>query len=822
MSEYATVILTIPDNNGFTYRVPREFQEMIQPGMQVIIPFGKRKTTGIVLEISDCLPASLRGETIREISDVVFDQPVVTPDLIALLKWISDYYICHLGEAYRLVQSHLNVQNARLKIQRMIEDLPEPLTGVQREILNQLKPGKAVNFTTLKRKISRESLKSQLKNMEKQGWIGVWYESPQKRQILKTRELFRLRSPEELETEAQHLLEKILQGRPTKKKALVEFLRGKEWISAETLKQQGFSPRILKNLIDDRLVEIKSRTVDRTFDPAYAEPFEEIELTDKQLEFLEKVHPYVEKREFRPFLLHGITGSGKTQIYIELIQKVLERGRQSIVLIPEIVLTPQTFARFHHYFGDKVCVLHSRLSSAEKREIHYQIRRGKYQIVIGPRSALFAPVENLGLIVVDEEHENSYKQTDAQPRYHARDVAVYRARLNQAVVVLGSATPSFESLHNAETGLFEYFHIPRRVSERNLPRLSLVDLKEEWKKSGQPPILSDTLELKIESRLITREQVMILLNRRGYAPYLLCKECGYVAKCTQCDISLTYHFTKKRMMCHYCGYNEKAPDVCPNCQGIDILYKGIGTQRIEEVFQEKFPHAVILRMDRDTTGGKHGHLKILEQFRSGNGDILFGTQMIAKGLDFRRVSLVGIISADHGLHFPDFRSSEKVFQLLTQAAGRAGRGAEGGEVIVQTYDPSHYIFKYLFTHDYLQFYKKESESRKMLNYPPFSRLMLIRIEGENQKAVEAYAAQIAKFLWKANAERTFSILGPAPAPLSRIRKMYRYHILIKQDKSRDPSMNRVRHVVKQGLYLNNELKKWPVKVVIDMDPVDIL
>lgn len=822
MENYATIIFTIPDSDGFTYRVPPEFREYVKPGVQVVAPLGKRYLTGIVLELSQEAPENLDEKEIRSIQDIVYEEPVVTGELISLLKWISEYYICHLGEAYRLVQHSLNVGNSELVVKRTIEELPSRLGKAQQEILAVLPVGEEVPLKKIRRMVKRPSLSAILQKMEKEGWVQRRFTEATTKKILRTEDYFRLVPAEIRDDKLRGEYLKLKDGRLTKARLLLEFLEGKNWVSFTTIRGEGFTRQVVTRLVQRQLVETEQRPLNRTFDLPYGEVIEDVRLTADQQEVVDRVESFIRKREFKPFLLHGITGSGKTQIYIELIRRVLELGRQAIVLIPEIVLTPQTLTRFRHYFGERVGVLHSRLSAGEKREMLYHTRQGKFQVIIGPRSAIFAPVQNLGLVVVDEEHETSYKQTDAQPHYHARDVAIYRAYLNNAVVVLGSATPSFESLYNARSGQYEYFQLARRVEERALPRIALVDLREEWKKGGQQPVISESLELKIETRLLTREQVMILQNRRGYAPYLLCRDCGFVAKCPNCDITLTYHQTTRKLLCHYCGYREKAPDVCPKCEGMDILYKGIGTQRLEEELNEKFPDARTLRMDQDTTRGKHGHLRILEKFRNGEGDILLGTKMIAKGLDFRRVTLVGIISADQGLHFPDFRASEKVFQLLTQAAGRAGRGESSGEVVIQTFDPNHYIFTYLLTHDYLRFYSREMETRQTLNYPPFSRLMLIRVEGKNLEQVQKYSQAVVNFLWKANREKKFAILGPAPAPIARVQEIYRYHILIKQDKQKDAALAAVRRIVREGLYLNPAIKKWPVKLVIDVDPVEIL
>ncbi len=822
MNDFATVILTIPNEEGFTYRVPEEFRNDLRAGMQVVVPFGKRYVSGIVLAMPDDLPLNLGEDELKSIYDVVGATPVLSGELMDLLKWISDYYVCHLGEAYRLIQSGLNVGKSALILRRTQQPVTQSLNSTQREILENIPCEKTISLANLQKKFSLSTLPEMLRKLERSGYIERNYTTMDAKKAIKSETFCRLIPPARRTAEAQQKYAGLMQGRITRSRELIHFLEENEWCASAELVRAGFSRQVQENLTKRGLIEKETRPLHRNFDLPYFEEMPEISLTDEQREFVRTVEGSQKKKEFGIFLLHGITGSGKTQAYIELIRSTIEKGRQAIVLIPEIVLTPQTLARFRHHFPGQVAVLHSRLSAGEKREILHKIREGEFNIVIGPRSAIFAPLQNLGLVVVDEEHESSYKQSESQPRYHARDVAIYRAKLNNAVVILGSATPSFESLHNAQAGHYKYFELMKRVEKRALPRISVVNLREEWSKKAEPPVISESLELKIESRLLIREQVMVLQNRRGYSPYLLCKDCGYVAKCPQCEITLTYHQGRKQLLCHYCGHSQAAPDCCPECQGIDIQYKGIGTQRLEEMLTEKFPHARILRMDYDTTRRKNGHLQILEKFRSGAADLLLGTQMIAKGLDFKRVSLVGIVASDQGLHFPDFRASEKVFQLLTQAAGRAGRGAGSGEVVVQTYDPSHYMFKHLLTHNYSAFYSKEMESRRALNYPPFSRLMLLRVIGKELRDVEHYSDIIAKFLWKANEDRHFAILGPAPAPISRLKGDYRYHILIKQGKEQDSSLAKVRRLVKKGLLQNPELKKWPVKLLIDVDPVDIL
>jgi primosomal protein N' (replication factor Y) len=818
MSEFATVILTIPNEDGFTYRTPADLRNAVKPGVQVIVPFGKRYVSGIVLTTSDKLPDHLGDTPLKDIRDIVSVTPVINGDLMDLLKWVADYYICHLGEAYRLIHSQLNVGKSRQMVRRLHPEIPETLSIADRNLLTAIPYDREVPLRGILQKQKGHGVTSRLVRLEKDGYIVKNYSQPAKKARYLTEDFYRRISG----SEAQDKYAEIKNGRRTKSVLLLEHLENKDWTPIADLKDQGFSRPLLEKLVKNQLLEKKTEITGRKIHLAYHEEIENVTPSAEQQQIIQQISDSLARSRFEVFLLHGITGSGKTQIYIESIKKVLESGKQVIVLIPEIVLTPQTLVRFRHYFGDQVGVIHSRLTAAEKREILSRIREGEYKVVIGPRSAIFAPVKQLGLVVVDEEHEGSYKQHDAQPHYHARDVAIYRASLNKAVVLLGSATPSFESLQNVREGRYKYFHLGKRISQRSLPHIALVDLREEWKKGGDYPVISENLELQVESRMLTREQVMILQNRRGYSPYIICHDCGFVAKCPHCEITLTYHQFNHSLICHYCGYREKAPDTCPSCHGMDIIYKGIGTQRLEEVLQEKFSGFRILRMDQDTTRGRHGHMEILEKFRSGQADILLGTKMIAKGLDFEKVTLVGIISADQGLHFPDFRASEKVFQLLTQAAGRAGRGSSSGEVVVQTFDPSHFIFKHLMTHNYQSFFERELTSRKHLKYPPFSRLILVRIEGKELPLVQKYAEAITDFLWKANKKKSYSVLGPAPSPLAKIQNIYRYQILIKQDKEKDASSLYARHILKEGLFMKNEVKNWPVKVIIDVDPIEIL
>lgn len=818
---YARVVVPIPVDAPFTYAVPEELADLVCPGVQVIVPFGQRYLGGIVRECTDQAPEGV--ENIKPIHDVVSPEPFIGPDLLHLLDWIAGYYICHLGEAYRLIHPDVNLHKTALEVRRRSEATPGDLTPALLSVWEQLSTEEWISVARLEKALHKKSLMYRVHRLRQMELAETRYAPPRPKQVFKTEDCFELMPEGEWPEIARNKYLENDQPRYTRAREVIELLREGGTFTREQLRELQVPSALLRRLEKEGVLRRWQVEVERRQEVVFTEEPKAIELTPEQAAFIDRVTPYLrERQEHKAFLLHGITGSGKTQIYIELIRRVLEQGREAILLVPEIVLTPQTTSRFRNEFGDRVAVIHSRISAGERVEVLHKIREGKFSIVIGPRSAVFAPFKHLGLIIVDEEHESSYKQSDGVPHYNARDVALYRAYLNRIPVVLGSATPSFESLYNAETGKYAYFHLPVRIGTRELPRTLIVDCRQEWRRTGAPPIFSENLLLKLEARLLCKEQAMLLQNRRGYSPYILCRECGHIEKCPNCDITLTYHAQGRNLRCHYCGHVQAAPDECPNCRGIDILFKGIGTQRIEEEARARFPHGRILRMDQDTTRRKDDHARLLEKFRRYEADFLIGTRMIAKGLDFGRVTLVGVINADQGLHFPDFRAAEKVFQLLVQAAGRAGRGAQGGEVVIQTFDPDHYIFRYLHTHDYRGFFARELETRKHLNYPPFSRLCLVRISGEAEDQVLHYARAVAKFLWQANKEKRFVVLGPAPAPLARINNRYRYHVLIKQPRDKDPAMTYLRHMLKERLYKNPEVKKWPVSLQIDVDPVDIL
>ena len=536
--------------------------------------------------------------------------------------------------------------------------------------------------------------------------------------------------------------------------------------------------------------------------------------TPEQREVLALINKCLKDRP-EVVLLHGVTGSGKTEIYLQSIARVLERGKQAIVLIPEISLTPQTVTRFRRRFGEKVSLWHSRLSAGERYREWMRIKEGKTDIVIGTRSAIFAPVKDLGLIVIDEEHETSYKQTET-PKYHAREVALERARISGATVILGTATPSLESYFQAGRGKYKLARILHRVDNRVMPEVEIVDMRRELTVRGNRSIFSLFLQQSIGERLKKREQTILFLNRRGFSPFVLCRECGEAVRCKYCDVSFTYHFKTDRLHCHYCNYQEDKPKLCPKCRSRRIGYLGVGTQKVENEVARLFPRAKLGRMDSDTMTRKGSHARMLNSFREQGVDILIGTQMIAKGLDFPRVTLVGVVSADTALNLADFRAGERTFQLLAQVAGRTGRGDVKGKVIIQTYNPEHYTIQAARFHDYDSFYKQEIKFRRELGYPPFKHLINITLQSPDLNRLGMVARKLGRIL-EAKGEKGMDVLGPAPAPLPRLRSRWRWQIVLKGDK-----VHRMREAVRESLTQLKEPTSGKVKVYFDIDPMSML
>lgn len=587
-----------------------------------------------------------------------------------------------------------------------------------------------------------------------------------------------------------------------------------QFSTSEIEKKEGIKPSSIQYLYKKGLLQKNRMEVLREADELECEAsVEPITLSEEQLFAVDMIIKELDNPK-TPFLLHGITGSGKTHVYIELASRVLKSGRGVIILVPEISLTPQTIQRFKAALGDVIAVIHSHMSDGERRDSLQELVTGNKKMIIGVRSAVLAPLHNTGLIIVDEEHDGSYKQGDVEPRYNARDVAVMRGMFQNALVLLGSATPSLESYYNGLTGKYNMIRLCRRFGSAALPDVKIINMAEEHSKNNWTAI-SFYLAERIKNCLSQKRQIILLLNRRGYSTVLLCKDCGHICECPNCSVSLHYHRNDRTIKCHLCGFEQSAPESCPVCMGEQIKYKGTGIQKAEELLKERFPDARIMRMDQDTTRLKGSHISILRDFSDGKADILLGTQMVSKGLNFPNVALVGVLQADTGLHFPDFRASERTFQLMTQVAGRAGRKDDQGEVVIQTYCPDEMAIKCAKDHDYQKFFDFEINNRRDLSYPPFSRIVRIIVEGNKEIEVQKKIQDIARIL-RSVSDNEFSILGPTPAVLEKIANQSRYSLLIKAKSPKKLGMV-LTEVRKRNTKINKDLK-----IVIDVDPVNML
>ena len=593
-----------------------------------------------------------------------------------------------------------------------------------------------------------------------------------------------------------------------------EILKLTRWISDYYYSSMGEAisaavPSVLKRSLKGKR-RIKEREPEEPESEFIDGSDKDLSPNPEQKHALDSIKDCMDSKAHRVFLLHGVTGSGKTEVYLQSIAHALKSGRSSIILVPEISLTPQTIARFRARFGERIAVLHSRLVGSRRASEWQRIASGQAQIVVGARSAVFAPVKNLGLIVVDEEHETSYKQEDV-PRYNARDAAIKRSELSSAVVILGSATPSLESFYSARLGRYTLVELPERIECRLLPEVEIVDMREELTRSKKIPIFSQTLKTWIQKDISEGKQVILFLNRRGFSTFISCRKCGYVLTCKRCSVSLTYHFHIKKLACHHCNYKMDPPDICPKCNSSYVKYWGIGTEKVESEVHRFFPNAVISRMDTDATRKRGTHEKVLSRFKDHKIDILVGTQMIAKGLDFPKVTLVGVISADTALNLPDFRSGERTFNLLTQVAGRAGRGDLGGRVIIQTYTPGHYSIQAAKTHDYSSFYEKEISFRKELNLPPFCHMVRLTFRGRKEENVLKLSESLRDRLTKKDRSKKIEIVGPAPSPISRMKGMYRWNLFLKSD-----SAENITALLRKSLGYRR--REGGVIITVDVDP----
>ena len=805
---FVEVALPLPLDRQYTYRVPSS-ESRVDVGHGVVVPFGKRTLTGIVTSVTETAP----DFEAKDIIDTVDDEALLTDEQLRLTKWISEYYLCGWGEVVRASLPPGVDTISEYRVQRCPVEDTKRLSDTQKQLLSGIPTESSISLTGLK-KTNPDATLDRLRTLESQGFLRIERGLRGPRTRIRYDQFVRLvddvhRNPV-LGVRQQAVMD-VMTDRGVSNGIL----------QSQLLQKTGATSSTIKRLAELGLLAVEKREVDRSAHKgSNGQPAKQIELNEHQKVAVDSIIQAIEDARFQSFLLHGITGSGKTEVYIESLQKVRKCGKSGIILVPEISLTPQTVRRFRSRFGNEIAVLHSRMGSGERYDAWRGIRSGQYPIVIGPRSAILAPVKNLGLVVVDEEHESSYKQFDPAPRYHARDVAVMRAQLNDAICVLGSATPSLESLANAQSEKYTLLSLPKRIETKTgtavLPDIRIVDLRTERDPDEPNSSISKPLREAIQKRLAKNQQVILLQNRRGYAPSIRCHACNWAPECSDCSVSMTYHKAKRHLRCHYCGRTARFPRSCPEC-GAALSQVGIGTQRVEEELRATFPDAVVARMDLDTTSGKNSHHKILDDFASGKSDILLGTQMVAKGLDFERVTLVGVIDADTGLSLPDIRAEERTFHLLTQVAGRAGRADLPGEVFFQTRNPGHRIIQFALRHDYHRFARELMEERRALGYPPAGKLVAVLFSGPVEHKVLAFAnswAQSARGL-----APDIQILGPSASFIAKVRKQYRAQLMIKVGP--DDQHKRVREVIRQT---NSQIGTPPrgYRIAVDVDPAGLL
>ena len=805
----------MPLDTAFSYRVPAGMEPAI--GGRVLVPFRQQRMSGIVVGLHDREPAVVT----KNVVTVLDPAPVLDEQLMRLGRWISDYYLAPLGEVFRTMLP-LGAEFKRTILYRITDQghMALHLGGMsgssaraRRTPEEQLAEFRVLDYLANQEEPVREaSLRSAtrasrivLSGMVRKKWL-VREDVSQARDAARTIKVALLPSQSALPDQARP--RKLNQNQQT----LLDALNASGGrAEVDTLHSLDVPRTTLQTLVKRGLVEIIEEPAEFHVSRVKARPSPfDFEFNSAQKTALERIQNGIAARKFTGILLHGVTGSGKTAIYLAAMRTVLEAGRSAILLVPEIGLTPTVAADLHQVFGDEVAILHSALSDAERAEQWHRIKRGEARMVVGTRSAIFAPVSDLALIIVDEEQDSSYKQEET-PRYHARDVAVVRAKMADAVVVLGSATPSLESYYNATQNKYALVELPDRVEQRPLPEVELIDMKQEFQETGQEQVVSRKLAEEIRERLERKEQVMVLLNRRGYSPVALCRACGKTLECRNCAIAMTHHKRARRMECHYCGYTAPVPEKCAHCGSEYVYFVGTGSEKLEELLHGMFPTARIGRLDRDTVRGKEDFERALSALNEGELDLLVGTQMIAKGHDVHGVTLVGVVGADIALGLPDFRAAERTFQLLTQVAGRAGRGETPGKVVLQTYFPDHYAVQYAARHDFAGFYEKELRFRSWMHYPPYSALANVLIRSDRLDEALQWSGTLGKWFEKTRHEGV-RVLGPAAAPILRLKRDYRYHFVLKS-----ASREKLNTVLRSMLAYAASQKIPRTQLIVDVD-----
>jgi primosomal protein N' (replication factor Y) len=808
MPQFCDVALPVPLDVVFSYRIPEDTQPIV--GGRVLVPFRQQRLSGVVVELHDREPSV----SAKSLVSVLDSQPVLDDQLMRLGKWIAGYYLAPLGEvlrsmvplgaefkreiSYRITEEGLSTlysAGASGSSARSRKSPEDQLTEIS--VLDYLAGGERAREATLRSAL--RASKSLLAGMVRKKWID-------------REDISNIRGAERFVRVATL---KNADGKlNSNQQKLIETLAaagGK--VPLEKLRELDIPRTTLSTLVKRDLVTITNEPAEFVFSNLKGRlPPLNFTFNAAQDNALEEIRKSVDAGKFSGILLHGITGSGKTAVYLAAMRSVLEAGRSAILLVPEIGLTPAMAADLRHVFADEVAILHSALSNKERAEQWHRIKRGEARMVVGTRSAVFAPVTNLALIIVDEEQDSSYKQEE-MPRYHARDVSVMRAKMAEATVVLGSATPSLESYFNAKKNKYTLLQLPDRVERRPLPEVEILDMRQEFQETGSEQVISRKLAAEIKDRLDRKEQVMVLLNRRGYSPVVLCRTCGKKLECKNCAIALTHHKRAHRMECHYCGYIAPIPKACAQCGSEYVYFLGTGSEKLEELLHGMFPQARIARLDRDTVRGQRDFERALNALNAGDLDLLVGTQMIAKGHDIHGVTLVGVVGADIALGMPDFRAAERTFQLLTQVAGRAGRGGTPGKVVLQTYFPDHYAVQYAAQHDFVGFYEKELRFRSWMHYPPYSALANVLVRSNKLDEALQWSGQLGQWFEKTRHEG-IRVLGPAAAPIVRLKQDYRYHFVLKS-----ASRGKLNALLREMLAYAVERRIPRTQLIVDVDAI---
>ena len=830
---FAEIAIPLHVHQTFTYRLPDAIAVNARPGARVLVPFGRQLLTGYIVDLHETLEEMGQADESFQIKDVeeLFDlEPLVTPELLDLTKWIADYYYAPWGETIKSslpaginsdAESLFTITEAGREALAEAK-IKRPQFAAKMQALELIAEKDQTPMSELARQFDKPKAAAIARELERSNYVTV------KRQLqtatVKAKKQQAVRLIAQIPAEGKPL---PAEGKPLnaqQQKVIALLAESAEPIALSELTELAdVSPSVIRTLEKRGCLEVFAREVRR--DPLSHMPGQypdrqggdfDLTLTEKQQAALDEITAKLGEDKYAAFLLHGVTGSGKTEIYIRAMRATLDKGQSALMLVPEISLTPMFARRLRAHFGDAVAILHSSLSDGERLDEWNRLRRGEARVCIGARSGVFAPMRNLGLIVVDEEHEASYKQ-DETPRYHGRDTAIMRAHQAGAVIILGSATPSMETFHNAHTGKYQYLKLSERIGGRQLAAVEIVDMRKVFERHGKQQVFSDEMKQAILQNAERGEQTLVLLNRRGFSASLICRSCGHRAGCPNCDVGLTFHKIESRLICHYCNHQERVPRQCPTCQGSYIYYVGEGTEQIEALLKELYPQMRISRLDRDTTRRRGAFEKLLNEFASGDIDLMVGTQMIAKGHDFPNVTLVCVISVDAGLSMPDFRSAERTFQLLTQVAGRAGRGDKPGKVIIQSYHTEHYALEFAKEQNYEKFYAREIHFRQNMHYPPFVALINALVKNADFGKAAYLASELAQRIKAADAEKVLKVLGPAPAPLARLKGEHRMQVLIKTRYRRQ-----AREALDAAMLGLKDAGQDLRPVTIEVDPVNLM